>query len=197
MPRPDPASAAQTPTDIPPSPSAESRRITTLDCGLAAAFFGLGLTARFPFLSASHDRAWPHSAWFEGDAPLWAQWAGTIAKGEEFEHGLAIHTPAVAYLLRWLGFTAESHDFTMAKVLWCVVSAMACGLTFLALRLELSRKVAAIAALMLSFSFASYLTATSLNGEGLYTALLPILVIGTLRLARSPSFLIAAAFGVV
>src|SRR4029453_6987410 len=92
------------------------------------------------FLFSVGNAAWPHSAWFQGDATLWVEWAAALGKGQEFERGLAVHSPAVAYVLHWLGDGAGSHDFTAAKVLWCVVSAAACGLSYAAARMELSRR---------------------------------------------------------
>jgi hypothetical protein len=166
-----------------------------LDAALAAGVFLVALATRLRFLLLSPDRAWPHSAWFEGDAPLWARWAADLTAGREFERGLAIHSPAVAYLLRLLGCSDATADFTPIKAVWCALSALGIALAYLAFRLELPRRPAAIAAALLTFSFSSYVAATSLNGEALYTALLPLIVIGTVVLARAstPRRLFAAA----
>lgn len=165
----------------------ERENLSGLDYLLGAGVFGAALLSRLLFLFSSNDARWPHSAWFQGDATLWAEWAGLLVKGEEFERGLAVHAPAVAYVLRWMGYGAGPQDFTGAKVVWCAVSAAACGLTFLAARMELSRRVALIASVILAFAFESYLMATSLNGEAVYSCFLPLIVIGTVRFARRPS----------
>lgn len=194
----DPAKApAANAPDIPDVTHSRPRGLDWWDAPAALAIAALALVTRLHFLLGSPDRAWPHSAWFQGDAPGWAQWAGALAKGEEFEHGLAIHSPAVAYLLRWLGCSDATTDFTKFKVLWCVASALACALTYVAIRLEAKRRVAAIAAVLLAFTFASYETATSLNGETLYMLLVPLIVIGTIRLGRKPTLSLALVLGLV
>lgn len=178
-----------------PIPAATQRPLNRGDLAIAAGLFTLSLISRLHFLLTAADRAWPHSAWFQGDAPLWADWAAAIGRGDEFEHGLAVHTPGVSYLLHWLGFGVGTSDFTGAKVVWCFASALGCALTYIAVRLLASRRIAAIAAIFLCFSFPSYITATSLNGEALYTALLPILVIGHVALASGASWFTAITVG--
>ena len=67
----------------------------------AAAITLLALLLRLAFLFGSPDRAWPHSIWYEGDAPLWVEYAAALDKGEAFEFNLPIHPPGVAYPLSW------------------------------------------------------------------------------------------------
>ncbi|MEX2218460.1 MAG: PCP reductase family protein, partial [Phycisphaerales bacterium] len=145
---------------------------------------------RLNYLFHAPDRAWPHSVWFEGDGPLYARWAGALAEGEAFEYGLAVHAPAVGYIVRWLGYgvvpEGASPDFTRAKVVWCIASALACAATYLAARMELRRRASAIAAALLAFWYPSFVIATSLNGEALYSLLVPLLAAGTLWVARRP-----------
>jgi hypothetical protein len=167
-----------------PEPITNRLPIDRTDGALAAVAFVLSLITRLHFLLTSPDRTWPHSTWLEGDAPLWARWAGDLEAGREFERGLAIHTPGVAYVLRCLGCSDATVDFTGAKVVWCVLSALGVALAYVAFRLEFSRRSAAVGAALLAFSFSSYVAATSLNGEALYAAFLPLLVIGTVALAR-------------
>lgn len=190
-----------------PPPPAKSPRLAWPDAALAAAIFALALLTRLHFLHHAPDRAWPHSAWFQGDATVWADWASALACGELFERGLPIHTPGIAYLLHWLGYAAPANpqpgaaaltptDFSGAKALWCLASALGCGLSYFAFRLEVRRRPAALAAGLLAFSFPSYLIATSLNGEALYALLIPLLVAGTILLARRPSLPLALAIGI-
>ena len=166
------------------------------DWWIATAVFALALGARLLFLLTWPDRRWPHSLWYEGDAPLWDQWARTLSAGGVFEHGLAIHAPGAAYLLHWLGF-AGADDYTGAKVLWCAVSAAACALTYLVVVGEFGRRVGMVAAGLVVFAFASYVQAVSLNVEALYTPLVVAAVALTHRLARRPAWWAAVLLGVV
>lgn len=178
-------------------PNANTDKLGWRDAAIGAGILALALLTRLHFLIASSDSAWPHSAWFEGDAPLWANWAKAIISGHQFEHGLALHTPGAAYALCFILDGRAGGNLVVAKVMWCVASALGCALTFVAARAELPRRAAAIGAVFLTFSFSSYLLATSLNGEGLYSLLLPLVVIGSLGLIRRPSWLGAGALGAV
>jgi Dolichyl-phosphate-mannose-protein mannosyltransferase len=177
-------------------PSANETSLDWRDAAIGAGILALALLARLHFLLASSDSAWPHSAWFEGDAPLWADWAGAISLGRAFEHGLALHSPGAAYFLQFILRCTGPGNFLAAKAAWCFLSALGCALTYIAARAELPRRAAAIAAVFLAFSFSSYVLATSLNGEALYSLFLPLIVVVSLRLVRRPSWMGAAALGV-
>lgn len=164
--------------------------------------FALALSVRLLFLYTSPDRSWPHSAYYQGDATFWAEWAAALTAGRPYEYDLPFRSPAVAFVLHWLGFGSAPPpvlviDFTPAKVIWCAVSALGCSLAYLALAVTFTRRAALIAAGVCAFSFASYVQATSLNGEALYTTLLMLIVLGTLWLAERPGWLLAAAVGVL
>src|SRR5262249_51077569 len=132
-------------------------RIGRIDWVIALAVSVLAILARLRFLLTSPDRGWPHSAWFQGDATLWPDWAAALAQGQEFEHGVAIHSPAAAYVLHWMGYGVGASNFVAAKVVWCVVSALACGATYLAARMEVGKRAAGIAGALVAFSFSQYL----------------------------------------
>ncbi|MCC6660933.1 MAG: hypothetical protein IT437_08610 [Phycisphaerales bacterium] len=171
-------------------------RLRRGDWWIALAVFAAALAVRVLFLLTWPDRSWPHSLWYEGDAPLWDEWARTLAAGGVFEHGLAIHAPGAAYLLHWLGF-GGAQDYTWAKVLWCAASAAGCAMTHLVVAGEFGRRVGMIAAGLVAFSFASYVQAVSLNVEALYTPLVVAAVGLTHRLTRRPGWGAAATLGVV
>lgn len=180
-----------------------ARRLRAADGLLAGLIFALALAARLLFLHTTPDRAWPHSAYYQGDATFWAEWAAALTGGQPYEHDLPFRSPAVAFVLHWLGFGEApappllALDFTPAKVLWCALSALGCALAYLALAATFTRRAALIAAGCCAFSFASYAQATSLNGEALYTTLLMVIVLGTLRLAERPGWALAAGVGVL
>src|SRR6186713_424667 len=95
----------------------------------AAAVFALAMAVRVLFLYATSDRGWPHSAWYEGDAPMWVRWARALERGEPFEFDLPMRTPGVAFLLHWLPGKLAA-PFTALKLAWCALSAATCALLF-------------------------------------------------------------------
>ncbi len=151
------------------------------------------------FLAASPDRSWPHSAYHEGDAIVWAQWAEAIAAGRagEFNSGLPFYPPAVAYLIAGLGPAGAGLSYAAIKVLWCAMSAGACGVAYLAFAYAFPRRVALIASAWCVFSFALGVAATSLNNETPYLLLVCLIVLGTLCLADRPRLWLAATLGVL
>lgn len=172
-------------------------RIDKKDWLEAAVLAALALATRLLFLAGSGDRAWPHSIFFQGDAVLWVNQAAALATGEPFEDGLPLRSPATAYALAAMGVDGESRDFTAVKIIWCAISALGCGLAFLAFRLEFERPTALAAAGLLAFSYGDYLISTSLNVEGLYRPLLPLIIAATLLFARRGNIPLAVLLGVL
>ncbi len=148
--------------------------------------FAGALVSRLVFLISSPDRAWPHSAFYEGDAIVWANWAEAIAEGRaaEFNSGLPFYPPATAYLIAWLGPRGAGLSRFGLKVLWCVMSAAACSAAYLAMAKGVGRRVGLIAGGWCVFSFVLGVLATSLNNETPYLLLVCLLVLLTLRLAE-------------
>lgn len=169
------------------------------DVRIALAVSVGALCSRLIFLAASPDRSWPHSVWYEGDAVVWAHWASAIAAGRagEFNSGLPFYPPAAAYLIAALGPAGLGVPFTGLKVLWCVLSAAACGAASLAIARTLGRRAAVIAGVWLVFSFALDVLAISLNTETPYLLLLSLLVLGTLRMATRPGLVLACGLGML
>ena len=156
------------------------------DWMMVLAIFLLALTARLIFLFNSPDRDWPHSIFYEGDAVMWVDWAAQIDRRLPFQFDLPIHPPAVAYTLAYAYDGLRLSGFLGLKILWCAMSAGACALTFLACAPTLGRRVGAVAALLLCFSFNQYLLATSINSETPYALVLPAIVLLTQRSTTSP-----------
>jgi hypothetical protein len=152
----------------------------------AGGVFLAALIARLLFLYSSPDRAWPHSIFYEGDAPEWVNYAAALDRGVPYEFDLPLRSPAVAYLLHWLDPGMIEGPFTIFKVLWCAFAALACALAYLAFRREFDRSTSLIGAGLCTFSFGLYVTATSLNNEALYLPTLCGIVLATLELIRQP-----------
>ena len=156
------------------------------DLFIALLFTVLTLVLRLMYLLHSPDFAWPHSLLYEGDAPVWAQWAAKLNLGQPFEYDLAFRTPGVAWLLHWLGFIAT--PFTSAKIIWCAISAVTTGLLYLVVARWFSRRAGIIAATSFAVSFGSFMLATSLNNEAPYALLLVGIIGATLRWIDGPTF---------
>jgi hypothetical protein len=159
--------------------------------------FALALAVRALFLFATSDRGWPHSAFYEGDAPVWARWAAALDRGEPFEFDLPMRTPGVAFLLHWATPGNVAPPFTAWKLVWCALGAATCAALFAVVRGTLGSRTAWIAALFATFGFGSYQLATSLNGEAPYALLLVLLVGATARWSEAPRGSLALALGVL
>jgi hypothetical protein len=161
---------------------------------IAGMIFLVALGVRLLFLAYSGDAHWPHSIYYEGDAPTWAEWAACLNRGQPFELGVPLRSPGVAYVLHWLTPLFGERNYLGFKTVWCMASAAACAVLFLAAA-PLGRRVALIASGLLTFSFGSYITATSLNNEGLYALAIVLIAAATARLTEKPSIVLATACG--
>jgi hypothetical protein len=166
-----------------------------LDRWIALAIFAATLALRLMFLLRSPDAGWPHSTLYEGDAPVWVQWAAQVRAGQPFEDDLAFRTPGVSFPLAWLGLTTP--PFTTAKVLWCVMSAATPAALWLVMARRFSRLAAAVAVTLLALGFGSFAIATSLNNETPYALLLTLLAGATLSWTDRPATWKAVAIGLM
>ncbi len=162
-----------------------------------ALVFVIAMIVRTLFLFATTDHAWPHSALYEGDAPVWVRWAQAIDRGDPFEFDLPMRSPAVAFALHWLVPGVLAAPFTILKLLWCAISAATCAMLFAIVQREISTRVAWIAATLLCFAFGSYEIATSLNNEAPYAFLLVLLLGATMRWMEAPRATLSLAIGVL
>jgi hypothetical protein len=161
---------------------------------LAAAIFGLALAVRLLFLGAAIDRHWPHSAYYEGDAILWAQGAETLQRGASADDPLFFRSNALAHVLKVL--PAPARDYLRPKILWCVASALTCAAIYLfCVVTGLHLGTALAAAGLAVFSFDADLLATSLNTEAPYTLVLALVLIGSWRFACRPTLGAAVTLG--
>lgn len=182
---------------IPPLPPGRWKIVAA-----AVGVFLLAFGVRLVFLFGSADRTWPHSVYYEGDAPLWADWAQHLEQGAPFNHDLPIWAPGTARLVNWLmppksaaAAPNAPRDFTRVKVAWSAMSAATCAMLYWILSGTAGGRIALLAAFIAVFSFQSYVLATSLNSETPYALLLAILVALGFRLRTRPGWLAFAIFG--
>jgi len=154
------------------------------DLAVAGLFTLVTLVLRLVFLFRSQDTTWPHAVLYEGDAPVWAQWARALSAGQPFEDDLPFRTPGVAFLLHWMGWSQP--PFTAAKVAWCLMSALTVGAIHVVMARWFGRVAAAVAAFLTAVSFGSQAIAISLNNEVPYALLVTCMVGTTLAWCERP-----------
>lgn len=163
---------------------------------VALAIFVIAFGLRLSFLFSAGDTSGPHTKWYEGDAPIWVEWAKALDQEQAFQFNLPIHPPGVAYPLAYFYPDVRESGFTAMKVMWCAMSAAACALLYLCcLPLGGGGRTALIAAGLCTCSFGQYVLATSLNSEAPYTFLLCAIVLFTQQVCLPRSLWWAAALG--
>ncbi|MFM7296774.1 MAG: hypothetical protein ACKO4Q_06085 [Planctomycetota bacterium] len=150
--------------------SASNSRWTLADTSWALAFALVAFGLRAAFLFANEGAGWPHSLFYEGDAPVWIQWASALRAGQPFEFDLPVRAPGMAFLIEALGGDLRA-PFTALKLTLCALGGATVGLFFAALRAWASPRVAGLAAALLALSFGQFELATSLNNEAPYLLL--------------------------
>lgn len=163
----------------------------------ALVLFVLALATRLAMLAASPDRAWPHSVFYEGDAPLWVRFASCLQRGEPFEFNLPVHTPGMAYLLSWTWGGDASTGFLAQKVLLSIMGAASCVLVWHAARSQFGPRVGWLAGLLSAGAFGLTVQSTSLNNETPYTLLCLLIVVLTLPAAARPRLRLLVPLGLL
>lgn len=155
------------PTAPPEGRAQEDRRTRQL---LALAIFAAALVSRLLFWLATADRDAAWTAYFQGDAPLWLDYARAIELGRPFELGLPIHPPGAAWLvaLLWNGVPA---GIPFLRFAWVLLGALVPLLVFLAAARSFPLRVAAVAGVWSAVSTGLLVLSTSVNNEAPYLVL--------------------------
>lgn len=136
----------------------------------ALLIFSAALLVRLLFWRATPDFAWPYSAYFKGDAPVWLEYAGALEKGEPFELGLPIHPPGAAYLVAIL-WNGNAASISYLRFAWVLLGALVPLLVFLAAERSFGFRVGMIAGGWAAVSTGLLVLSTSLNNETPYLVL--------------------------
>ena len=137
---------------------------------LALAIFSAALLTRLFFWRATPDRTAAWTAYFQGDAPLWLDYARAIELGRPFELGLPIHPPGAAWLVALLWDGVPS-GIPFLRLAWVVLGALVPLLVFLALARSFPLAVAAVAGVWSAASTGLLVLSTSVNNETPYLVL--------------------------
>jgi hypothetical protein len=159
--------------------------------------FTAAFAQRVGQLIYSPDCAWPHSAFYEGDATLNAHFAQSLQRGTPFEYDLPIHSPGVAYLLSWMWDGQPATGLTVVKIFWCVCGSLSCAILFVILLRWCSEMVACLASMLAAASFALTVQCCSLNADAPYTVLLMASLLLVLQFKSDPSKTAVALIGLV
>src|SRR6185369_11853073 len=135
--------------------------------GITLLIFAAAIAARLLFWRATPDAAWPHSAYFKGDAPVWVEYARALAFHEPFELGLPIHPPGTAWLIAFL-WNGEASGFPFVKLAWALLGALTVVLIYLAVLRSFGFAVAFLTATACAASTGLLVLSTSLNVEAPY-----------------------------
>ncbi len=147
------------------------------------------------FLWGSPDRSWPHSALYEGDAPLWIRFAQSIRDGRPFEFGLPVHPPGMAWILAWVAPLGANSNYLLIKLIVAVLGSVNCLLAASLARRHFGTFVGATTGLLCAASFGLTVQSATLNNETPYTLLLLLSILMIHRGAQPISLGRAALWG--
>lgn len=137
---------------------------------LAIGVFSASLLSRLLFWRATPDRDMAWTAYFQGDAPLWLDYARAIELGRPFELGLPIHPPGAAWLVALL-WNGSSSGIPFLRFAWVVLGALVPLLVFLAAARSFPLRAAAVTGVLCAASTGLLVLSTSVNNETPYLLL--------------------------
>ncbi len=147
--------------------------------------FVLALALRLFFWQATPDAAWPYSAYYKGDAPVWLGYAQALLDDRPFELGLPLRPPGAAYLMAAL-WNGEPGGIAGLRFWWCVFGALTVPLVYGAVRRGFGFGTALVTGMLCAASSGLMILSTTLDNETPYLLLVAaILYLGT-RLAGQP-----------
>ncbi|MGH9464473.1 MAG: glycosyltransferase family 39 protein [Thermoanaerobaculia bacterium] len=175
------------PPQGPPRLAARRARIA------GAAIFAASFAVRLLFWQATPDRGWAGSAWYQGDAAVWVEYATALERGEPFELGLPLRPPATAYLI-----AAASHrpgEPGELRFLWCLLGALTVLALYRAALRSFGLGVAVGVGLLTAASSGLLMLSSSLNNETPYLMLFALLLWLAPTVATRPRPAALAAWG--
>ena len=132
--------------------------------------FTLALALRVLFLQATADRTGPYSPYYQGDTPVWLDYAAAIRSSVPFDMGLPMRPPGVAYLVAAL-WDGQPGGYPALRLAWCVLGAVTVALIYLVLLRTFGFKVAVVAAFLAASSTGLMIVSTAVNNETVYLLL--------------------------
>ena len=147
---------------------------------MALVFFFAALLVRVLFLFATPDFSGPSSPYYKGDTYIWLEYAAAIQSSNEYNHGLPLRPPGVAYLVALL-WNGQASGFLGQKLIWATMGAASVAFFYLAIARSFDWITATIAALLMSAYTGLIIVSTAPNNETPYFLLISL----SLYLCRS------------
>ena len=147
---------------------------------MALVFFFAALLVRVLFLFATPDFSGPSSPYYKGDTYIWLEYAAAIQSSNEYNHGLPLRPPGVAYLVALL-WNGQASGFLGLKLIWATMGAASVAFFYLAIARSFDWITATIAALLMSAYTGLIIVSTAPNNETPYFLLISL----SLYLCRS------------
>ena len=140
---------------------------------MALAFFFAALVVRVLFLFATPDYNGPASPYYKGDTPVWLEYAAAILTSTQYNHGLPLRPPGVAYLVALL-WNGQASGFLVLKLIWATMGAASVAFFYLAIARSFDWITASIAALLMTAYTGLIIVATAPNNEAPYLLLISV-----------------------
>jgi hypothetical protein len=154
---------------------------------MALLIFILALVIRVLFLLATADSNGPISPYYMGDTAVWLGYASAILSCSEFNLGLPLRPPGVAYLVALL-WDGQSASYLFLKLAWAVMGAASVAILYLAILRSFGFKPAIIASLIIAASTGLIIASTALNNETPYLLLLSLNLLLWKPILKQPSW---------
>lgn len=157
--------------------------------------FLLALFIRLLFLFATPDASAPFSPYYKGDTPVWLDYANAILSSSQFNLGLPMRPPGVAYLMALI-WDGQPNSYLTLKLVWLVMGAATVSIFYLAILQSFGFRCAVIASIFMAASTALIIASTSPNNETPYLILIALCFLLWKPLVGQPAlkYLVAWSF---
>jgi hypothetical protein len=160
------------------------------------ALFLLAFVLRLLFWQATPDRSWAYSAYYQGDALVWLEYAGALQNELPFAQDLPLRPPGNGYLVAML-WDGTPGGLSWLKLAWCLLGALAVPFLYKGARDAFGYPVALAVGLVAAAASPLLIFATSINNETPYLFLVSLLLATFRRTALSGSLPRLAGWGLI
>lgn len=126
--------------------------------------FVLALALRILFLLAIPPESGPFNPYYQGDTPVWLDYASAIQDSRTYDLGLPLRPPGIAYLTAVL-WDGQDSGLLRLKLAWSIMGAMVVALLFIAVQRSFNPVAAIFAAFFAAASTGLIILSTSPNNE--------------------------------
>ena len=160
------------------------------------ALFLFAFVLRLLFWQATPDRSWAYSAYYQGDALVWLEYAAALRNDLPFAQDLPLRPPGNAYLVAML-WDGTQGGLSWLKLAWCLMGALSVPFLYKAARDAFGYPAALAVGLATAAASPLLIFATSINNETPYLFLVSLLLATFHRNGLSPSLPRLAGWGLL